>query len=51
MNQSEFKFRKNDRIGCAAAEDDEDFLLNCFLDTGDLPLISDMDDKGRVRCY
>ncbi len=47
-HQSEFKFRKNDRIGSAAAEDDEEFLINCFYDTGDLALLSDIDDNRQI---
>ena len=38
-----FKFRKNDQIGAAAAEDDE-FLSDCFVDTGDLALLEDPSD-------
>lgn len=40
VSQAKFKFRKNDQIGAAAAEEDE-YLSTCFVDTGDLALLED----------
>jgi hypothetical protein len=36
---SVFKFRSTDSVGAAAAEDDE-FLRECFVDTGALDLLT-----------
>ncbi|QDV35065.1 P-loop ATPase, Sll1717 family [Tautonia plasticadhaerens] len=36
-----FKFRKNSTIGAAAAENDRHFLENCYIDTGDLDVLTD----------
>ncbi len=41
----EFRFHKNDTIGAPAAEDDHEFLDECFVDTGDLALLLDNDDR------
>lgn len=38
--QKEFKFRKHDSIGAADAEDDK-YLVDCFIDTGDLETLLD----------
>ncbi len=35
----QFRFRKHDTIGAAAAEDDSSFLESCFVDTGDLSVL------------
>ena len=43
-----FKFRKHDRIGAAAAEDDQNFLEKCFVDTGDIAVLRDCSDSRRV---
>lgn len=49
MNQGSsrptFKFRRHDRIGATAAEEDDEFLEQCFVDTGDLELLIDPEDK------
>lgn len=37
-------FRKQDSIGVNDAHDDKDFLLNCFVDLGDLETIEDFKD-------
>ena len=47
MKHSQFTFRKNDRIG-AAAEDDIDYLAECFVDTGDLEVIKDLNDIRQI---
>lgn len=36
-----YKFRKDDKIGNLAAEEDQEFLDNCFYDNGDLSVIKD----------
>jgi hypothetical protein len=46
-NNNEFIFKKHDSIGVSAAEDDEKFLLNCFIDTGDFSIVEDFGDP---RC-
>jgi hypothetical protein len=48
LNRSQFKFRKNDRIGTEGAEEDDDYLFNCFLDTGDLAILRDTRDPRRI---
>jgi energy-coupling factor transporter ATP-binding protein EcfA2 len=45
--EREFRFHKNDTIGAPAAEDDHEFLDECFVDTGDLALLLD-DTERRV---
>jgi hypothetical protein len=46
--QGQFKFRKADRIGAADAEEDKRFLAKCFVDTGDLQVLSDCSDSRRL---
>jgi len=48
MSKDVFKFRRNDRIGSAAAEDDHDFLSTCFVDTGDLDILQGMNDNRQI---
>lgn len=43
----DFRFRKQDTIGAAAAEDDDAFLSECFVDTGDIGCLRDPADH---RC-
>lgn len=43
----EFRFRQTDRIGSAAAEDDDQLLSECFVDTGALDALLDVQDP---RC-
>lgn len=33
--QSKFRFKKHDNIGVSDAEEDQNFLHSCFVDTGD----------------
>lgn len=40
-SSGEFRFRKHDSIGANAAEDDGNFLDDCFVDTGDLTHLLD----------
>lgn len=43
-----FTFDKNDQIGASGAEDDEVFLNECFVDTGDLALLRDLNDHRQI---
>lgn len=43
----QFKFLKHDTIGANAAEDDSRYLIDCFVDTGELNHLLDLDDH---RC-
>ncbi len=42
-----FRFQKNDQIGAVSAEDDE-FLKDCFVDTGDLKYLTDLKDHRHI---
>ena len=44
--QSEFKFRKTDKIGAASAEEDIEFLQACFVETNEYEVLK---DKGDIR--
>lgn len=46
-SQDQIVFRKQDSIGINDAEDDKQFLLNCFIDTGDYEAIRDFEN---ARC-
>lgn len=48
MNNEKFKFKKNDRIGSTAAEDDLDFLESCFIDDGSVNIIQDINDNRQI---
>jgi hypothetical protein len=43
-----FVFKPNQRIGAAAAEEDDSFLKECFVDTGVLKILRDTLDPRRV---
>jgi hypothetical protein len=45
---SAFRFEPTDTIGAAGAEDDREFLATCFVETGALPLICDMQDSRLI---
>lgn len=47
-NGTEFVFRKHDTIGAAAAEDDESYLSDCFVDIGDLNVLLNCNDSKRI---
>jgi len=47
-NGISFRFKKNDRVGEAEAESDEDFLFQCFVDNGDLASLSDCNASQRI---
>lgn len=44
----QFKFRKNDNIGAAGAEEDTEFLKECFVDTGDMEILVDPTDRRQI---
>ena len=45
---NKFRFRTTDTIGVADAESDHAFLEQCFIDTGELDLLSDCADHRRI---
>jgi hypothetical protein len=47
MSANQFIFRSNQIIGAAAAEQDDQYLSECFVDTGILPILLDCEDH---RC-
>jgi len=48
LNRSQFKFRRHDRIGSEGAEQDLEYLRECFVDTGDLDVLRDTSDPRRI---
>jgi len=46
--QEKFRFKKLDSIGAADAEEDARFLRDCFVDTGDLEALRDMESARRI---
>ena len=46
--QDRFRFRRLDTIGSADAEQDTDFLQDCFVDTGHLGVLSDCRDPRSI---
>ena len=46
--QSQFKFRKTDRIGAASAEDDSELLKTCFVETGDYEALKNQSDIRQI---
>ena len=49
MNQkSGFRFRQMDVIGYSDAEEDAQFLEQCFVDTGDLSILRDCSNPRRI---
>jgi hypothetical protein len=48
MARSRFKFKKNDQIGAAGAEEDAEYLETCFVDTGDLAYIENASDRRQI---
>jgi hypothetical protein len=47
MTQEQFVFKKTDRIGAAAAENDE-YLNDCFVDTGITDILKSPGDSRTV---
>jgi hypothetical protein len=45
---SKFRFRKHDNIGVSDAEQDENFLYECFVDTGEIDVLLDVDNPQRI---
>lgn len=43
-----FRFKRHDLIGAADAEEDKEFLTECFVDTGDLETLSDCAKPQRI---
>jgi hypothetical protein len=41
LKKSQFRFRKNETVGAEGAEQDEEFLGDCFYDQGDLDALRD----------
>jgi len=48
MNKNLFKFKKNDQIGAASAEQDTEYLPKCFVNTGALDLLKQIDDIRQI---
>ena len=48
QNTSPFRFKKHDNVGAMAAEQDSEFLPDCFVDTGDYALVKKGDDNRIV---
>ncbi|MGC9985797.1 MAG: hypothetical protein ABSF35_19500 [Polyangia bacterium] len=46
MRDARFRFRKSDRIGAASAEEDADFLRTCYVNTGELDQLKDIEDHN-----
>ena len=44
----EFRFRKTDTIGSASAEDDHEFLKECFVETDDFEVLRDRTDIRQI---
>lgn len=44
----QFRFKRHDNIGAAAAEDDELFLAECFEDNGDIQVLLDCSNPRRI---
>ena len=47
-NKDSFRFRSRDRIGRIAAEEDNQFLTDCFIYTGDYTTLKDFSDPRRL---
>lgn len=48
MKTDRFRFRKHATIGAAAAEEDHEYLTECFVDTGDLSTLRDCTNPRRI---
>jgi len=48
MRDTIFKFRRTDQIGAMSAEQDLDYLMRCFVDTGELSLLMDSSDRRQL---
>jgi hypothetical protein len=48
LNRSQFKFLRHDTIGTEGAEQDIEYLRECFVDTGDLAVLRNTRDPRRI---
>jgi hypothetical protein len=48
LRRSDFVFRRHDTIGAEGAEEDRDFLADCFIDDGDLAALRDTASPYRI---
>ena len=48
VSQSEFTFRKSDTIGAASAEEDTEFLKQCFVATDEYAILKDISDIRQI---
>lgn len=48
LKKSQFRFRNHERVGAEGAEEDQDYLRNCFFDTGDLNTLRDCSSANRI---
>jgi hypothetical protein len=48
INRSQFKFRRHDNVGNEGAEEDKEYLRECFVDTGDLAVLRDTASTRRI---
>jgi hypothetical protein len=48
LTKSQFTFKRHDSIGAEGAEQDVEFLRECFVDTGDLAVLRNTRDPRRV---
>ena len=48
QQSSGFRFRKTDTIGATSAEDDTEFLRDCFVETDDFEVLKDIDDIRQI---
>jgi len=48
IKKGSFRFRNSDFVGAPSAEEDEEFLRDCFIDAGDLPPLLDCQNPGRI---
>lgn len=48
IRDTPFLFSRTDQVGSADAESDKEFLSQCFVDTGDLELLTDVSDQRQI---
>lgn len=48
LKREQFRFRRHDRIGAEGAEEDSEFLFDCFVDTGDIDILADTTSAQRI---
>lgn len=44
----EFRFKRNDTVGTADAESDDNYISDCFIETGDLDALQDINNSKRI---